>query len=262
MGEELNKQMGAETETPAAPTSEATTETTTPATTEGTTQAPDIQAVIEKALADHEAKVREEYERKGDGHLSKLRSKYDKRIAALERQIREQNTGRMEEARGLMESDPAQAAQILASIVEAQSQDAMESTARQDLGDWQRRILEDLGADLDSDEEAAGLATEWTDRLLDDPNLTWDFQQAAARLQLERKEKAAKQAAKELADLKENLPAQIQAEITRALVSAGVVPEPSGDGEPAERDENWRDLPAGQLIQKGLAERMKRPIKR
>ena len=161
-----------------------------------------------------------------------------------------------------MESDPAQAAQLLAGIVEAQAQASLQEGRHQELVDWQYRILADLGADPEEDEEAAELVAEWADKVLEDPNLTWDFQQAAARFQLERKEKAAKEAAKELAALKDGMPDLIKAEITKALVGAGVIPEPTGEGGAPDKEEDWRKLPTGQLISKGLADRMKRPIQR
>lgn len=261
MGEELNVQnvggepgaapppaVGAGASTEAPTSSEATTETT---------GAPDVQAQIDEAV---QAAIRE-YEGKG-GHLAKLRSKKDTEIAALKRQLRERQTSQIAEAKELMESDPAQAAQILAGIVEAQAQTSLQDTKHQELVEWQHRILTDLGADPEEDEEAAELAAEWAERLIEDPNLTWDFQQAAAQLQLKRKDEALKQTAKELTDLRDNMPDLIKAEITKALVGAGVIPEPTGDGTPPQKEEDWRNLPSGQLIKMGLEQRMKEPIQR
>lgn len=257
MGEELNEQVDAGTEAPAegasqeAASSEATTEAPQ-------TEAPDISAQIETAV---QAAI-DKYEGKG-GHLAKLRSQKDKEIAALQRQLREQQTGRMEEAQALLESDPAQAAQILAGIVEAQAQQSLQASKHQELVDWQYRILEDLGADPEGDEDAATLAAEWSERLVEDPNLTWDFQQAAARFQLERKEQTINKTTKELTELKESLPETIKAEVTRALAGAGIIPDPSEGGEPAPpKDSEWRKKPTGQLITDGLAARMARPIQR
>lgn len=257
MGEELNtQQVGAETEAPESGVTPAET-TSSEATTEATGQAPDITAQINAAV---QAAI-DKYEGKG-GHLAKLRSQKDKEIAALQRQLQQQRTSQLEEAKALLESDPAQAAQLLAGIVEAQAQTSLQESRNQELVDWQYRILADLGADPEEDEEAAELVAEWSGRMLEDPNLTWDFQQAAARLQLERKEKAAKQAATELAALKDSMPDLIKAEITKALVGAGVIPEPSGEGVAPTREEDWRNQPSGTLIRDGLAERLKAPIQR
>jgi hypothetical protein len=258
MGEELNEQnVGAEAEAaPEAGQVEATSSEATTETTEG--QAPDVQAQIDAAVQ----AVIDKYERKGDGHLAKLRSTKDKEIAALKRQLRERQNSQIAEAKELMDSDPAQAAQLLASIVEAQTQASLQDTKHQELVDWQHKILTDLGADPEEDEEAAELAAEWAEKLIEDPNLTWDFQQEAARLQLQRKEQAIKETTKELTELKEGMPDLIKAEVTKALAGAGIIPEPSDDGEPPQREENWRDQPSSQLIKQGLTERLKTPIQR
>ncbi len=223
------------------------------------TATPDLQTQIEAAVKAREAEVRTEYEKK-DGHLARLRSTKDKELAALRTQLRTAQQGRVEEAKSLLESNPDQAAAILLSLAEEQSEQIEQGGAHDELVSWQHRILADLGADPDEDEEAATLALEWGPKLLADPNLTWDFQQAAAKLTLDREREAARTANKELKELKESLPETVQAEVTNALVSAGIVPEPPPEGGAPAKDKDWRKLSASELRKQGLKDRQKAPV--
>ena len=222
---------------------------------------PEIEALITARSEEAAAAVRAQYEGE-DGHLAKLKSAKDKEVARLRKQLREQQKGKVEEAKALIESNPDQAAQILLSLAEEQDQQIAQDSAQSELIDWQHKILADLGADPAEDEEAAALVAEWGPRLIEDPNLTWDYQQAAAQLQLERERAANKEVTKELKDLKDGLDGMVNAAVTRALVEAGVVPEPTPDGGAPPKEEDWRTLSPTQLRKKGLEERRKAPMQR
>lgn len=250
MSEELNKQVGTEgAESPG----DVQTEAAPGEATSSLSIEEQINAAVKAAVA--------EYEGTG-GHLSRLKSKKDKEIAALKRQLAQQTSSRLEEAQQLIDSDPARAASLLVGIVEAQAQETRQQNASSELIDWQRRILTDLGANPDEDDETAIMAAEWANKILEDPDLAWDFPVEAAKRRLSAKEQELKEATKELAALKEGLPALIEAQVTKALVTAGITPEPTGDGEPAPREEDWRSLSPSALIKMGMRERAKKPIQR
>lgn len=252
MGEELTQQVEAgtgaaqqEASTVPAASSEPTTEAT---------PAPDMEAQIDAAVQE----AIKAYEGKG-GHLAQLRSSKDKEIAALKKQLRQQQQSKVEEAKKLIEENPGQAAEILLHLAEEQTQQIEQDSAQEQLVDWQHRILTDLGVDPDEDEEAAALVSEWAEKMLEDPNLTWDFQQAAAQLQIGRKDKALKETTKELKELKDGLDDMVSAAVTRHLVSAGIIAEPSPDGTAPPKDDQWRENPS---VARGLAKRRKQPIQR
>ncbi len=255
MSEELNEQAGAGavTETggevsPSESMAEATQSTLTPEA---------IQAQIDTAV---QAAINE-YE-KADGHLAKLRRKKDLEIATLQKQVEQQRATKLEEARALMGADPSKAAQILAQMVEAQESAKVEQAKQRELLSWQHKILTDLGADPENDEEAAALVGEWAPRLIESPNETWDFQQAAAKLTLERERERAKKATAALTELQEGMGDLIKAEVTKALVSAGIVPEASEGGSPIQREDQWRSQSSSSLIRQGLEERKRAALKR
>ena len=256
LSEQVDPTGAAPEASPAGAPSEATTEPTpAPEISE------EIQTLIEQRATEAAEKVKAEYEGKG-GHLARLKAAKDKELARLKKQLRDQQKGKVEEAKALIESNPDQAAQILLSLAEEQDQQIAQDSAQSELIDWQQKILADLGADPAEDEEAAALVAEWGPRLIEDPNLTWDYQQAAAQLQLERERAANKEVTKELKDLKDGLGGMVNAAVTRALVEAGVVPEPTPDGGAPPKEEDWRDLSPAQLRKKGLEERRKAPMQR
>lgn len=218
----------------------------------------DVQAQIEAAVKAKE----QEWQEKARSEAQKIQSAKDKELAALRRQLRAAQQKKVDEAKALLESNPDQAANILLGLAEEQSEQIEKDGAHDELVAWQHRILADLGANPEEDQEAALLATEWGPRLLTDPNLTWDFQQEAAKLVLSREREAVKTANKELKELKESLPETVKAEVTRALVSAGIVPEPTGEGGAPSTEDDWRNLSPAELRKLGVKERTKQPIKR
>jgi hypothetical protein len=224
---------------------------------EATAGTVDLDAVLKK----REAEIRAEYEDKG-GHLAKLRSKYDTQISQLKRELEQRRSNVAQEALQLMGKDPVKAAEMLAGLVQEQAQESMAASAAEQMGSWQRRIMEELGFDLDGDDEAAELALKWNRELVKDPGASWDFQQDVARRAREREAEARKKAEKELASLKDGLQGVVQAEITKILASSGIVPDPGTDGSP-QAPQDWRKKSTGQLVTDGLAKRIANPqIKR
>lgn len=237
----------------AAPAGAGADPTSGAATTEAT-GAPNAEAQINAAV---EAVIKE-YEGEG-GHLARLRSKLDSKIAELERQLRERDQATVQKAAKLMDSDPRRAAELLMAQAQAQTHAATQESAQRELVSWQKRLMSELGFDLDKDEEAAKLAAEWLPKMLQNQGMTHDFQQELAK-QVHAREGTKRAAAeKELASLKEDLPNLIKAEVTRALADAGVTPAPEEGGTPANTNQTWRESPS---VSRGIAERRQRPIKR
>lgn len=254
MGEELQQVSGSgESIQAGAPSPSTSGEGVTPGA------APELSGDIKAMIEAEVARVRQEYESAG-GKIAQIQSKKDKEVAELKRQLRQQREAEYKEAMGYLEGgDYESAAQILAQQVQQLTGSAMQEGQRAEMAGWIQTIMADLGADVEGDEEAATFATEWLDRVVGDPNLAWDFQQAAAKRQIAAQQKAAEAAAQELKKVQDALPALIKAQVTRVLADAGIAPEPSGEGGGSTQDE-WRNLPAGQLINRGLAQR--RPIQR
>lgn len=214
-----------------------------------------LQALIKAAVEKAQADLRQEYEAKGTGHISKLKSTYDKQIRELKKQIDSRQQQEYQEAMGLLEGgDYQEAAAILAQQVQALQGQSMADSQRQQMEDWATGILDDLGIDLEGDEESAAFAAEWVEKLAGDPGWTWDFQQAAAKRAITAEKTRAETAAKELEKMKESLPDLIKAEVARMFADSGLAPAATGDGG-APAGSEWRSAPTGKLIQKGLADR-------
>lgn len=250
MGEELKQAAaGASEATPeATPTGETATTPTEGATP---TASPDLKTMIAEAVQE----VRAEYEGKG-GHLAKLRSSYDKQIAELKKQVSQQQRAKMEQAQGLLEAeDYEEAAKILYSQMEELQGQTMRESQKSEMADWVDEIMTDLGYDLEEDKEAATLAAGWLDRLVDDPRLTWEFQQEVARKLIEDQQAAAKAAQKELAKFKDDLPSLIKSQVAQLLTDAGFAPDTAGDGAAPTRTTDLTQLSEAELWKLGTAQR-------
>ncbi len=257
MAKELKPTAGAETG--AAP---AGAGAPPPATPEGQAVtppavSPDIQALVEEAVK----KVRTEYEGKG-GHVAKLKSEYDKKIADLKRQVEKKRAEEYQEAMGLLEQgDHEQAARVLADQVAQLTEEQQNQDREAQVADWVERIMGDLGYDL-QDEAAAAQATEWLGRLQAQPDLTYDFVMETSKARIEAEKKAAEAATKEVAALKEAIPQLVRAEVAKALTGAGLTPQPTGEGGAPSSGDDWRKWDTGRLIKEGLASRARAPIVR
>jgi len=257
MGDELEQVGGAGEDIEGGASSpDTSSEDITQAITGSTT---DIQALV-KAEID---KLREQYEGPG-GKIALIQSKKDREVAELQKKLKEQQrkqqeqfTVQYEQAQGLMQTDPRKAAELLNTLFRSQQETAMMESHTQEMASWMDRVMGDLGLPTD-EEETAQWAGEWFEKLQEDPKLTWDFQQAAARRQLEAKDKEIKSAQGELKKLQEGLPGMVKQEVTRLLAEAGFSPSVTDDGTPTQQKDDWRSLSSGQMIQRGLAERRKR----
>lgn len=256
MGEELEQVGGAgEDILEGASSPDASGEGTTPQE-EGTGLSGDLKGLIEAEVK----KLREQYEGPG-GKIALIQSKKDREVAELKKQLKEQQLkqqqqfkAQYEQAQGLMQTDPRKAAQILNTLYQSQQQAAVMESHTQEMAEWMDRVMGDLGLSSD-DEETAQFAGEWFEKLAANPDLTWDFQQAAARRKLEAKDQEVKVAQSELKKLQEGLPGLVKQEVTRLLTEAGFSPATTDDGTPAEKEDDWRTQSPGKLIAKGLAER-------
>lgn len=220
----------------------------------------DIKALIEQKVNE----LREQYEGPG-GKIALIQSKKDKEVAAIKRQLREVQQQRQtevkqeyERAQGLMRTDPAKAAQIMQALYESQQQAAVMENQTQQMAEWMEKVMTGYGLSPE-DQEMADFAGEWFEKLIEDPDLTYDFQQAAGVRAVEAKDKEIRQAHKELKELKDGLGDLVKKEVTRLLAGAGITPSPTDDGTPPPaKDDDWRKLSSGQLIAKGLEERRRR----
>lgn len=215
---------------------------------------PELTAAIAEATKATEERIRKEYEDKG-GHMAKLKSKYDSKIAALEKQVRGKSRADLEEAKQLLEQgDPVKAARILSAQVETQLAQSERLAQQQEMRAWASGIMTDLGVNLDADEEAAEFTASWLQRIEQDPNEAWNFHQAAAKRRLEQAEQRANAAEKQAADLRTSIPAMIQAEITKTLAAAGLTPDPTGQGT-ATTPAGHQGKSRAQLMAEGIAAR-------
>lgn len=218
---------------------------------------PEVQAAIDKAVQG----VRAEYEGKG-GHIAKLKSKYDKQLAQLQQAVEGQQRADYEAAMAHLEGgDYRTAATILAEQVDQLQGSRARSAQEQEVASWVGQVMTDLGYDLEGSEEDAAFAGEWVDKMLENPEYSWEFQQTAAKRQLDAARAEAAKAKKDLDGVVSTLDQTVRAEVTKILASAGLAPEPTGE-EGTRPSEDWRSLPTGKLLKLGLEERKKKPIQR
>lgn len=255
MGDELDKVSGGgESIEEAVPTSPG-------ASGEGTTQdTPEIPGDIKAMIAAEVAKVRAEFEGPG-GRIAQIQSKKDKEVAEVQKQLKELKRAQLaqaqedfKQAQGLMQTDPRKAAQMMQALYESQAQAAMMENQTQEMADWMERVMVGMGLSTE-DGETAAFAREWFEKLVDDPDLTHDFHQAAAVRLGEIKDKEIKARDSELKQLKDSVPDMVKAEVTRLLAESGLSPALTGDGTPTKKKENWRSKGPQSLINEGLAER-------
>lgn len=255
MADVLTQEEGA-AQTPGTGAAGSTGEGATTETGGAADLSPEVQALIDTRTKEALEALRAEYEGK-DGHIARAKSAKDKQIAALKKQLAEQSKGQLEEAKKLLATDPERAGQILIGLAEQQTEQITRDDAQAQLLSWQGKILEDLGADPAEDEDAAKLVEEWAQRLMENPDLTWDFQQAAAQLQLSRERKARQSTEKRLADLEGGMEDAISAAVTKALVGAGVIADPSPEGGKVPTGDFDRERPS---VARGLAKRKANPV--
>jgi len=173
---------------------------------------PEVQAAVDKAVA----ATREEYEKV---HIAKLKSKYDKQIATLQKQAEAGRQAKIQQAEALEKSGDAEGALNLLKGAVAESYGAAEMETRVGQArDWATTMLGELGLDPDQDKEVAGVM-EQLDPL--DPNFGYAFYYETSKLLKERAEKARKEAKAAIS----TVPEVVKAEVKKALAAGGLDPD-------------------------------------
>jgi len=208
--------------------------------------APEVKALIEAEVA----KVKGEYEGKG-GHIAKLKSEYDKKLARFERQQQQRQMAEYQDVTGrLAELDPALAGQVSA-LMSQQTHEAQ----RQQMADWAQMVMEGMGYDLDGDEDAGQFLQESLEHLTEGEDAAWAFTVEAGKRLAAKKTEEAKVALAELQKVKDGLPDLVQQEVKRALVSAGMADLDFSEGGPVKSEDAWRTKPPSQQVADGIAAR-------
>jgi len=227
MGEELTTPGSAPAEQPAAPVAPAI-----PAPEQALS--PEVQAAVDAAVA----KTKDEYE---TVHIARLKSKYDKQIAQLQKQAEAGRQAKIQQAEMLETQGDAEGALRLLKGAVAETYGAAEMETRVGQArDWALTMLGDLGLDPDKDEEAAGVL-EQLDPL--DPNFGYAFYYETGKLLKARADRAQKEREAAL----KTVPDVVKAEVKKALAAGGASPdlETPGGGGP---DADLMKLPASRRI--------------
>ncbi|NIP95937.1 MAG: hypothetical protein GWO24_21880 [Akkermansiaceae bacterium] len=180
--------------------------------------APEVKALVEAQVEAAVAGVRAEYEESG-GHLSKLRSKKDKEIARLRKQLDEREQADYQEALELAQRQPEQAVERLAGMVQGmQSRRALEQQ-EQELQAWAGGVLEELGLDPEDDavQEVAARVGPLTGE-----GASYAYLGEMGKLAREQEAGARKKAERELAQTLEGLPGMVNAAVAKAMAASGL----------------------------------------
>jgi len=185
---------------------------------EGAAVAPEVQALVDAQVKAAMEKVRAEYEEAG-GHLSKLRSKKDKEIAALKRQIEEREQAEYEEALRLARQDPRAANERLAGMVDGMKARRQAEQQEAEMLAWSENVLEELG--LDPDDEAVVEVVKQVGPLTSE-GASYAFLGEMGKLARTKEAEARTAAEKELATTLEGLPVMVQAAVAKAMAASGL----------------------------------------
>lgn len=204
---------------------------------------PELEALVEARVQG----VREEYEGAG-GHLARLKSAKDKEIAAVQARLAQRDEQVLAEAMQLAETDPQRAVQMMAQQQQQLMQRGQRERAVAELSQWAERVANDLGVDLDTDEEAAKALGALLER---GPDYAHEFQQVVAKQVAARADKAEKKFAK----LEESLPGLIDRTLEAKLAEAGVGKvDPASPRRPAGANPIKNEMDPGRLITDGYQE--------
>jgi len=220
-----------------------------------------LPADVEALIAQKMEALRNEYEGKG-GHLARLKSEYDKKLAERERRLREVEQANLKAIKARYSEDPVEAGEMaLSTLEQIQAQQEYEN-ARQSWQEFVRQGYEYYGFDL-NDKAIAEQAMEKSEELFeqvaqgaDGPAVALAFQREVAQLALESLKKENQVLKKQLDDL----PTLIEQSVAQALTARGAVPEIA---EPGAGGGTHRHLGASELIRRGIHEgRKQTPINR
>jgi hypothetical protein len=217
---------------------------------------PELEAEISKRIQTATQEIVNKYEGK-DGDIAKLKSSYDKKMAELRRQVREQQQAQYQQAMSLVDEDPAQAAQLMQGQLQQQYMQYEVEQARQEWRDWVRDQYEASGFDVDED-EVAGEAAAAVDALLQQAisgngqAAAMSFQEQLRTKALSKKDEALAATEKRLKELETGLEATIKQEIARYLADNGMTPDATRLGPRGKtlRHENNPDV----LLAEGMAD--------
>jgi hypothetical protein len=213
-----------------------------------------VEALVAEKVAAAVAGIKEEYEGKG-GHLSKLKSSYEKQIAELRRAEQERQAKEIQQALALAEVDPAQAAQVMAGQLQAMHAGRQAEAAEVQMREWAEGVLEKLGLSADDQEvvdkaKAIGPLTQ--------AGASYEYLGEMSTLALERERKARKQAEKAVAEL----PEMVNQAVARALAASGIaVPETAEGAAPPRGDIRTIQSPS-KLLSLGLQGHLGQPPRR
>jgi hypothetical protein len=211
-----------------------TTPTTEPVTGESAEVPPEYAELIDKQVKAALDAQRDKYEGEG-GDISKLKSKKDKEIARLRKELREQQEADRKRAEALMASgDPEEAAKLYAAQNQSLMEQAYAEQFRAEMTAYVETSMGELGLDLE-DDEAAAAAAEWTQRLIEGQQRGQDwsgaFHHEIGKLRVEQKDKQVSQLQKQLDAQTEKMPSLIAQAVAAALDKRGIGrPDLSQDG--------------------------------
>jgi len=212
----------------------------------------ELPADLGKLIDEKLEQVRSEYEGKG-GHLGKLKSEYDKKLAEKERRLRELEESNLKKIRELAQEDPAEAGAMALSQLEQLQAERQAEQARQSWNLFVRDGYEHYGFDMNDKEIAQQVSDEGEEIFelvrqgADPTSVALEFQKKVASLALEREKKEKLNLKKEL----DSLPDLVQQAATQVLTARGAAPEivePEGGSHVA------RKLGPSELIRKGINE--------
>ena len=216
---------------------------------------------VERLVNERMETLRSEYEGKG-GHLAKIKSEYDKKLAEKERRLRDLEAGRIRAIQERAQENPAEAGAMALSQLEEIQQQEQRKAARESWALFARQAYEHYGFSLDDKETADEVMTQGEELFeqmaagADPGGLALEFQKSVSAKALERVRLENSTLKKQL----DSLPEMVEQAVAQALTARGASPEitavPTGlHGAPG--------LGASELIRQGIrAGRKEVPINR
>jgi len=223
---------------------------TVPSAPEAGAEDKGLPVELSKLIDEKIEQVRAEYEGKG-GHIGKLKSEYDKKLAEKDRRLRELEEANLKKIRELVQEDPAEAGAMALSQLEQLQAERQAEQARQSWNLFVRDGYEHYGFDMNDKEIAQQVSDEGEEIFelvrqgADPTSVALEFQKKVASLALERERKEKLNLKKEL----DSLPELVEQAVTQVLTARGAVPEivePEGGARPA------RKLGASELLRRGI----------
>ena len=179
---------------------------------------PEVQALVDSQVKAAMEKVRAEYEETG-GHLSKLRSKKDKEIAKLRKELEQREQAEYQEALELARRDPRGGVERLAGMVDGMNARRQLEQQQAELQAWSDRVLEELGLDPDDDAVAEVVRQVGP---LESEGASYAFLGEMGKLARTKEAEARKAAEKKLAQTLEGLPGLVNAAVAKQLAASGL----------------------------------------